>query len=466
MTVKQANQHLAALVEKAGFSHKGLAARVREIAREHRQEVGCDHTSVKRWLSGVHPQGMTVHFIAEALSRRLGEPVSLEQIGMEQARAGVPATSLGLEYPSRLVDSVLITSELFRRDMSGEPSLVSSDALPDAWDAPAVRWLVRSVGDAARAHNGGRAVTNADVQAVRATTEAFARLDYQFGGGQPRAMLMQYLAHEIAPLLHAANPASLIGREFFSAVGALVRLMAWTAYDTCKHGLAQRYFIQALRLAQASGDHALGGRILAGMSHQATFLGHYDRAATLARAAQMGAKKQATPTGVALFYAMEARALAGMRDERACLHALRQADRAFVKRNPENDPDWLRYFDEAELAAEWAHCLRDLGQPRPAEELARRSLELSESLYVRSVSFVQTVLATVYLQQGHVDQAVTSSLDAAAMVAQLRSARSHQYVRDFTGRLAPYAGTALVKEFGEQLRTILPAFADDGVPQG
>ncbi len=38
----------------------------------------------------------------------------------------------------------------------------------------------------------------------------------------------------------------------------LTKLAGWAAYDLEKHGLAQRYLIQALRMARAAGDAALG----------------------------------------------------------------------------------------------------------------------------------------------------------------------------------------------------------------
>lgn len=41
-------------------------------------------------------------------------------------------------------------------------------------------------------------------------------------------------------------------------------------HDVGRHGLAQRYLIQALHLADAAGDRALASEILAAMSQQAT----------------------------------------------------------------------------------------------------------------------------------------------------------------------------------------------------
>jgi hypothetical protein len=78
---------------------------------------------------------------------------------------------------------------------------------------------------------------------------------------------------------------------------------------------AQRHLTQAFRIAHAAGDKALCGRILAGISHQANFLGHYQTAVDLATAAHHGAKGFTTPTTMALFLAMKARAHASLGQE-------------------------------------------------------------------------------------------------------------------------------------------------------
>jgi hypothetical protein len=82
MKVTEPNHRLAAVMRRADCSHKGLANRVRQVATEHGADVRCDHVSVTRWLEGGRPQGMTPHYIAQALSRKLGEPVAPRDIGM------------------------------------------------------------------------------------------------------------------------------------------------------------------------------------------------------------------------------------------------------------------------------------------------------------------------------------------------------------------------------------------------
>jgi len=66
------------------------------------------------------------------------------------------------------------------------------------------------------------------------------------------------------------------------------------------------------------------------------------------------------------FYAMEARALAFGGDVVGSQLVLSKAVSHFERRCPEDDPAWFLYFDEAELDAEFSHCLRDTGRHHDA----------------------------------------------------------------------------------------------------
>jgi hypothetical protein len=71
---------------------------------------------------------------------------------------------------------------------------------------------------------------------------------------------------------------------------------------------------------------------------------------------------------------MEARALARLGDAKGCDRALAEAVHAFERRNPDNDPEWIRYFNEVELNAEFGHCFRDLGRARDAQQYATQGI--------------------------------------------------------------------------------------------
>jgi hypothetical protein len=75
-----------------------------------------------------------------------------------------------------------------------------------------------------------------------------------------------------------------VGSALLSAVAGATLLAAWMTYDSAPlSAQAQRYFIQALGLAQAGGNRLLGASILDAMSHQATYTGRFGEAADLAR---------------------------------------------------------------------------------------------------------------------------------------------------------------------------------------
>jgi hypothetical protein len=187
------------------------------------------------------------------------------------------------------------------------------------------------------------------------------------------------------------------------------------------------------------------------MSHQATYVGRFREAANLARAARTGTAGNATPTLTAHFHAMEARALARLGGARECDMALADAVREFEKRNPDDDPVWIRYFDDAELSAEFGHCFRDLGRPVAASQYANQCLgAIDGTSFMRSDFFATMVLADACLAAGEAGQACRVALQALTAGEQLRSARCVRYLHDFRERLVAIGGNAEVQDFHEQ----------------
>src|SRR5262249_8892972 len=150
--------------------------------------------------------------------------------------------------------------------------------------------------------------------------------------------------------------------------------------------LGQRYFIQALRLAMTARDRALGAEILAGMSHQAVFLGQAEPAVELAHAAYKTASRTQVPVLIAEASIMKAHAYARLRNEEECTKALTEAEVVFGQADRSGDPHWIGYLDGAYLAAISGHCFRALGQRDQAERFARRSLEMNNG-YIRGRLF-------------------------------------------------------------------------------
>ncbi|MBV6696141.1 regulator [Kitasatospora aureofaciens] len=295
-------------------------------------------------------------------------------------------------------------------------------------------------------------VGRGDIAAIRAVGDLFRALDHAYGGGHARQALVRYLESEAEPMLRGRYGEQ-IGRALFGAVADLTRLAGWTSFDIAAHGLAQRYFVQALRLSQAAGDRALGGYVLVTMSQQAVHLGHGREAVQLARVAQQGVGTAVPPVVQALLHAAEARGHGLLGDVRACTTALVRSERSLAAARAGDElPSWARYFDEAQLSDEFAHCYRDLQQWRTSAQHAEKSLRLRSPAYARSRIFCRLVLATARLGMGDLDEACTMATDALRAAAEMRSARSLEYVRDFHRRLTPYRGSPVARAFEETAR--------------
>src|ERR1022692_3816114 len=355
----------------------------------------------------------------------------------------------GMRYPATTGHAIAVIAGLWNADAGPEESAVSMPLDPGGWDAAAVAWLVGQPDQGASEPGQGRAVGLADVARVRDTAAVFAQLDNRFGGAHARRALISYLSGDAAGLL-AGRYCDDVGRELFGAVSEASLLAGWASYDCGLHGLGQRYFVQALRLADAAADRRLGSSVLSAMSHQATFLGHRSEAVSLARAAEQGLRAVATPTLTAQFQAMQARALAGPGDARACELTLAAAERSFAQADPGQDPEFISYFNEAELAAELGHCFRDLGQPRRAVEHAARAVAASDGQYPRSDFFVTMVLADAYADLGDPEQACDAALGALRLGQALTSARCVAYLREFRERLDRFGCNRAVRDFREQ----------------
>ncbi|MEV6234919.1 hypothetical protein AB0L88_44340 [Saccharopolyspora shandongensis] len=457
MGEKVPNRRLAALLKEAGLTNKSLAKRMRDAsARDGGDPISPTHTNVEKWLSGQtkRPQPRTCHVLTKVLAAQLGRPVSLDDVGYGEVAPEKADTTL--EYPTTVSDSIVALTQLTGYELRPSEQATKLIVVPEAWNSLLNRIMFGSSNG-----KGSRAVephpiSEVDVQAVRDARVMFANFDYRYGGGRPKAMLAQCLETLVLPQIPHVSPETALGREYFREAAALARLAGWTCYDTGQHAFAQRYLIQAVRLALAANDLPLAGRILAGMSHQANFLGHYETAVYLARAAAHRASGHATPTTMALFHAMEARALSSQRNEAEATTAMLQAEKYLGQGNPENDPDWIRYFDQAELHAEFAHCFRDLNKPELATHHAATSIQESESLYVRSLSFCRTVLATSYLQSNELEKAVETAREVVDVVAQLKSFRVVSYLDDFRKRLRTQPDGAIVSSFEDYVNTRIP----------
>jgi transcriptional regulator with XRE-family HTH domain len=208
-------------------------------------------------------------------------PAARQALGLDAsppdaAGIGVPRprpasfAEVSLEYPCTAGRAAGNVVSLWQADLADQNVLMRGRIDAGAWKDASLRWLVDPVCPPEAGLPGGVRVGMGDVERFRVTVEAFGQLDDRFGGGHARQALIQYLSSEGDRLLRGRFT-EVVGSALYSSVAEATLLAAWMSYDSApRSALAQRYFIQALALAQAGGDRLLGASILDAMSHQAT----------------------------------------------------------------------------------------------------------------------------------------------------------------------------------------------------
>jgi tetratricopeptide (TPR) repeat protein len=450
--LRQPNHRLAALIAEAGFSKKGLAARVIRAGelRGHR-DLKFNHSSVERWLRGDRPRPPTPDLLTEVLSAALGRPVTLTDLGMPRDQQ---SADTALHMQPTTVQTARVTHGLAESDLEQRKVLLGAGFDLTAFSSAALRWLV-SPRIAINGSNGNRRIGAADILAIREAIQAFRVLDNRLGGGRIRPTVVSYLHADIAPLLSDARCTDHVRRQLFSAAAELSQLCGWQAHDLEMQGLAQRYLVQALSMARFAQDESLGGEILAAMSQQAVYVAQADQAIDMAQAAQAAARRAGLKVLQTEAIVMEAHGHALAQDSDTCAHTLRRAETVFGQATTADVPPWLGYFDQAYFAAKIAHCFRALEQGRLAEKYALRSLDMNPD-YVRGKAFNVALLAMSYTLQGEVEQACTRGRQAVDLARNLDSARALSYVRDLLRTLKPYATSQGVGEFREYAGVRLP----------
>ncbi|MFE9920413.1 MFS transporter [Streptomyces sp. NPDC005774] len=462
------NEKLGTVLALAGISNAGLARRVNDLGAQRGLTLRYDKTSVARWVSkGMVPQGAAPHLIAAAIGQKLGRPVPLHEIGLADAD---PAPEVGLSFPRDVGQAVKSATELYRLDLAGRragsggiwQSLAGSFAV-SAYATPASRWLITpadsSVAREVSPSEGSAAparVGHSDVRKLREAAEDARRWDSKYGGGDWRSsMVPECLRVEAAPLL-LGSYADDVGRSLFGASAELTRLAGWMAFDTGQQEAAQRYYIQALRLARAAADVPLGGYVLASMSLQATYRGFGDEGVDLAQAALERNRGLATARTMSFFRLVEARAHARAGDAPAAGAALKAAEGWLERsRSGDSDPVWLGFYSYDRFAADAAECYRDLKAPRQVRRFTEQALSRPTEEFVRSHGLRLVVSAVAELESGNLDAACEQGVRAVEVAGRISSARTTEYVRDLLHRLEPYGDEPRVVELRERARPLL-----------
>ncbi len=450
------NEYLAALIveadERTRCSWAGLARRINDLGAEQGLALRYDYTAVHRWVKrGEKPRAPVPTLLARALSEKLGRRVSPTDFGMPDDES---LAVRALDYsanPSTTVDTIM---ELGKADIKRR-SVVRAPFVLAALAVPSRNWLLSTLDETAN-DRGPRKVGMRQVSGIREMFSLFQEMDVMRGGGHARTALVEYMNSYVLPLTKEKHEPP-VQRAIYEAAAEQAYLVGWMAYDDGQHGLAQRYLIQSLRLANASDNPVLGAHVLAGMSDQANLLGHPQEALMLARAGRAsGITVADSPACLADLYVLESRALAALHDSRAASFAVTKAEKTFQHVVPENEPEWARFIDRPYVFGEAAYSFRDLGEPDQIDRFALESATVAKQQgRARRGALSHAALATSSFQRRDIEAAAAAGLHVVDLAGSVNSSRCIEAVRDLKRQFRPHASVPEVERFNDRARDVL-----------
>ncbi|MFE4205462.1 tetratricopeptide repeat protein [Streptomyces goshikiensis] len=434
------NEALTRLFTETEWTNGAFIRAVSRVARERGHEFGYDESSVRHWMTGTLPRPAVRPLILEALSRRLGRPITAHEAGF----AAAP------DLTATPADTLAGLMDLGRADM--DPSrrtvirgIVYSAALAvPGWQEIDERLSRLDADPHAR-------IGMAEVDTVIAMTERISTLDDEYGGRTARPMAAAFLVNTIIPHLKA-QASEPVRKAMLSAAADHLYLTGYMAMDERADGLAQRYYVKALDLAHRAGDHLTYCTTLRGMSVQAVDLGHTRQAVRLAESAS-SASPQAGPRMLAFLAGQQAHAAAQDGDRPAALAHIKTAETAMDR--AESRAKALGSYNPSALAYHVGQVRFELGDITGSIGSMELADRLREPTHRRTRVRYNAMLAERQWQAGRMEEAVATWGKVLDDYPHVQSGRCDDRVRTLISTVAPRTTNPLARDLHDRAKTLL-----------
>lgn len=433
----------AAIKRGGGCTYASIAALINAVAAEDGADLRCTAATLAKWLNGAVPVPATMGYAVEAFSRILDEP------GLTAADLGWAAAAATTPHDPWRGDPVTWINHLGRNDM-----LDRREALTASLYSLAAASLPERLHRITHRPGQPRRAGAADVARIRGTTRHFGDLDDLYGGGHARAAVAAYLTHDVTPLLRGTTGAA--RPSLFVAAAELAYLAAYMAADSGRTGIAQRYYIQAVRLADEAGDPVMRATALRGLAVQAVELGHGRAGRDLAEAAADGIRGGSPLRTRAWITGMCAEALAAASGDQARARSLLRAAEADLERAdsvPEHEISGA--YRRESFEHQVGLTLSQLGDLKGAEEHYAASVNSRRTAERRTRALIGARLAHVQLRRRHPDQAARTLLGLQDDLAAVSSHRVQTVLWQIRTGWQPYRGAVDVRQADHLLAGVL-----------
>ncbi|MEU0836683.1 tetratricopeptide repeat protein [Streptomyces sp. NPDC005969] len=396
-----------------------FAAAVRRSAREIGEQVACDARYIGRVESG---EIRCPNYAYERVFLHMFPGTTLADLGFSsretvrgrgaRATAEIPDTQL----PPTLHSDTDEESDVLRRVFmtSGTATMAAASlgfGLGTAAAAvPAQRPTRRRVGEA-------------EVTAVEKAVRQIRLLDDRHGGDGLYRRAAQPLRAAYALLDEGTTTRRSTSDRLHAGAGELAISVGWLAHDSGRFEDARSHYAEALATARLAGDAALEAHAFCNASFLARDTGRSRESVRAAEAGLRAAAPLGSPRLLALLALREAGGRAGLGDRSGCEQALGRAHQAFGQGTRDADPEWMTFFQEAELEMLEAQCWSALGDWRRATRHARRATQLQDPHFTRNLALYRAELTTDLAHAGAVAEAAATGHQVLDLLDQVQSSR-------------------------------------------
>ncbi|MFB8273472.1 hypothetical protein ACFC96_43785 [Streptomyces sp. NPDC055955] len=435
------NPALAGLLDQAKWSRTQLAQQVNRLGPQAGLELTYDRTAVAHWIAGTAPKPEVRALIIEALSARLGRPVTHAEAGLTPAPSIV--ASQGADTVEELIDLGRATMDPSRR------GLLAATVFSAALTVPAFAGQAQAATPVRQGKQTVR-IGASQVQSVRTMTDRIADILDELGAGHAIPMASAFLVNTVGPWLKAQSNDT-VRKDMLAAASDLTYLTGWMAMYEKAHGLGQSYYVKALELARDAEDHVTYCRTLRGMSLQASSLRHGQKSLQLADAAAEAAPC-AGPRLVAFLRGQQAHAASMVGDRHQAHTRLREAEDALSKADDRRDA--IGGYDRTAWLFHLSHVLYEERDLPGSIRALKQSIRVQPPQERQGLVHSYAMLAQRQLAHGHLDAACASWGRFLDEYEHVSSARGDDHFQTMRTQMRRHSATRPVQELATRAREV------------
>jgi len=287
-----------------------------------------------------------------------------------------------------------------------------------------------------------------DVAEIERGIEDLRLLD-QRNGGDRLGFFARRLINDAERLLRGRFGSAMATR-LHAVQGEASVLAGWLAQDAGDITGAARLYSDVMAAAHLANDPLLAAHACANLAFVTTKAGQPSRAVQCAQAGQRAAVQgRGGPRLRALLVAREASGHARVGDGAAATEAIHRAWKAFDSQGG-NDPSWVMFLSDVELAGILGDVHSRLGQHNLAVEHLSRAAQMEGR--PRNATSWRLGLAQGYIAAGDPGQAAALGSIVLPEVLELSSTRIRASVLELSQSLTPHSKVFEVKAFQDKAR--------------